>query len=1545
MDTGKSANASEILSRIGEGLEQGLKDGRLTVSTDLAELDALGPVFEYVFDGTGLHLSDATITIDAKVMVTGNASVYGVVGIDTTVEFEVQEDRILFRLTARFPGTTKLALPGISGFSVSDIRLSGETFLDDRLLNVFLGGTLHVQKTEIPILLQLPTVSENWLLKSTLEVQLPRLSDIAACLGDSGLSAWLPATLERGGAFAIRELQMIFNPVAGSVELVSAHVGPVEASATWELIPGHLFLRELVLELGVAHLTDSRRRAAIGNLAGVVSVGSIGLHVAAGKFSEAEPWVFRGGLLPGESISLSEIANQLLPTGVSLPGELPDVRFTDIDMRAAPQTGEFSLSGKSASEWKIPLGVGQLDIAGLDLSVERIAATDEKKGTITTCQIDGRGNLKLHFAEGVSADLSGTVQFQAGRERVGFRFKAQGPKGNWVVVEIPTGVQKIRPTVRFTFDEIAIDRTEEGWRVHADATTQFAGLPAFMTAPIPGTQLSLVPQKPRTWSLTAGRGEVAFSIDRLWEGELPRVPLPSITVRGKELSLGIVCLDVNDWKIRFGKQSPADSKIALQATIRVAVSEEINRVFGVGSDGRTPWLKFFKSFTQGAKNPLSKATGIQVSLSEKGITALPHGSPINPVQPDHQGLYHISLGPGGQFGKLSTRMPIFRFDGAGWTAAGEWHIEEPLKLPLMPAKAALAQAGLGLFAQVLPEAVALDDVKLVDENNRLTFGPWLEKAAKHPGVKIPKEIVQALQAVEKAAEQLLERTPGRFNEYLDFRMPADLAFAIEVRGGGGLKLDVTTRTNEDAHPTPLKLLIPFMDPTTGIPELLGVELISLSVGEILGGSLFLLEVEGKLDRFDLIAMALCLSTGHLADGKTSSKAFQRSYTLDRLLAVIPAATPVPVPLFYKEIGISYYGWEMLRFETHWHFPLPDVGVFEAIGLFSQLKRFFTEESYKLPPGSPPKGFELPFTIGPNYIQLPPYLGGKVIGTEQGLPQWSVWRSLANLLNGLKTGDLQDFLSALPLEARIGEVGVDFGPLGARAGVAVTTPREFRTAIIQGKVRTDPGKRFGERLRALGTGPDKQISALLPKAGDRQPDENGLIILLLSDFGIPEVVTLQVAFGLAAIGSKGFGTGVQLAGVIGKTLRMAIQGTLMVEPTQLRISGDTGIWWNDTRLTNLGLTTAVNKSGLTTRVTLTLTPMCSFSGLWTIAKDTMSIGGSFHWEYGGKAPLNANGLATFSSQALTLSTTQVDNAALHEIKIKKLKAVLPATPGRPLGAAVELEVPEALNTALRGEIQAAAKQAKDELDNARQLALQQLNALKGYELSVEGVKRMILGICNGAIHAIRASIRKLPEKKTYGKWPLQKTVKVRAEASKEVAPYIRTLNGFAQRFEKGTKATLATDITALVNWAVSNRRHPVKRYGSTVTTVTILRDPTINQLNDIKNNIPQWVARLPEKDIGLTLSGTMITYAKGTVNGALNDIAASLDKTVKNVPSLTGISFETNLTRLPTSGVKVRMEVTRGSKAKTYDTSMSFTNPAAGAADLFKLFVKDLGTAL
>ena len=306
------------------------------------------------------------------------------------------------------------------------------------------------------------------------------------------------------------------------------------------------------------------------------------------------------------------------------------------------------------------------------------------------------------------------------------------------------------------------------------------------------------------------------------------------------------------------------------------------------------------------------------------------------------------------------------------------------------------------------------------------------------------------------------------------------------------------------------------------------------------------------------------------------------------------------------------------------------------------------------------------------------------------------------------------------------------------------------------------------------------------------------------------------------------------------------------------------------------------------------------------------------------------------------------AVLHGIKVKTLSATLPAVAAKPFTATVELEIPEAFNTALRGEIQAATKQAQDELTKASQLAINELNALKGHALCVSGVKAMLAATCRNIADKINARVNKLPTKKWYGKSFIGKYVNVQKEARKEVAPYLKKLDSFARRFGRSNKATLADDVTDLVNWALKNKTHTVYRTVVTkipITTITILVPQTVNRLRNINRCVPHWIARLPDNDTGLKFNGKMVQYAKGSLNAALSDIAASIGKASKNIPSITGILVNTDLTGISVSDVKVHIKVTRGAKSKSYPLSFNFKNPASGAPDLWKLIMKDLGTSL
>ncbi|MCA9473592.1 MAG: hypothetical protein KC594_16135, partial [Nitrospira sp.] len=197
----------------------------------------------------------------------------------------------------------------------------------------------------------------------------------------------------------------------------------------------------------------------------------------------AKNFSFTGSIV---SLSLSSILRQFLHAA-SLPADLPiDIEFSDLQASVSPSTGAFSFSGQSTETWTIPLGIGQLTITGLSLEVDRSTTGSDKKQAETACRVEGQGKLTLSI-DGFSANFAGSVEFVASPKQVGFTFYAKGPKGNTLKLPIPTGISNIKPQAVFTFDELAINHTQDGWQIMADATTQFTGLPSFLTAKIPGT--------------------------------------------------------------------------------------------------------------------------------------------------------------------------------------------------------------------------------------------------------------------------------------------------------------------------------------------------------------------------------------------------------------------------------------------------------------------------------------------------------------------------------------------------------------------------------------------------------------------------------------------------------------------------------------------------------------------------------------------------------------------------------------------------------------------------------------------------------------------------------------------------------------------------------------------------------------------------------------------------------------------------------------------------------------------------------------------------
>lgn len=96
-----------------------------------------------------------------------------------------------------------------------------------------------------------------------------------------------------------------------------------------------------------------------------------------------------------------------------------------------------------------------------------------------------------------------------------------------------------------------------------------------------------------------------------------------------------------------------------------------------------------------------------------------------------------------------------------------------------------------------------------------------------------------------------------------------------------------------------------------------------------------------------------------------------------------------------------------------------------------------------------------------------------------------------------------------------------------------------------------------------------------------------------------------------------------------------------------------------------------------------------------------------------------------------------------------------------------------------------------------------------------------------------------------------------------------------------------------------------------------------------------MVHLPEHNIGLTLSGRTLQYAKNTVDHAFNDIAENIGLETAKMPHLKALSLTTELIPIP-KNTNVLLTVARNNTDKHFSIAFNFNKPAEATANLVEL---------
>ncbi|MBL7729163.1 MAG: hypothetical protein JNM68_15820, partial [Dinghuibacter sp.] len=622
----------------------------------------------------------------------------------------------------------------------------------------------------------------------------------------------------------------------------------------------------------------------------------------------------------------------------------------------------------------------------------------------------------------------------------------------------------------------------------------------------------------------------------LFEGKLFSLPIPDIKTpqlgNMPPFHLGASLLELSNLELRLNK------RFEISVELKYYLPARLNFIFGEKTPTE-PRLKIFDTYD--AARPDGKYLGLKFYGrigKEIEVGARISDIPVSLLEkdPNDPDYWIINLGSRkediGEYGKFRFKKPEFSFNSkaGGFKASGAFTILRDPAIPLQFLKNLLLIGGLKALADALPNKLPIPLTSFPqffnNQGNLDVEGltGWLKKQY---NINLPAVFIEGLRRIAT----ITDRLPAAFTRSLNFRFPDTLSLDISITPTGSVDIKLSASPN-------VKLL--FIVPSA-IPALAALELRSFSFGTLYAGSLFSMRVDADYHLFDVVNLgaSLLIKDPNWFKYTGNPKNYYTQVSLHELFVVIVYQTqvPIPIPVFYKKLGIGYYGIGDWALEASASFPEPEFDLLLLGELFKDMVSFFRDPKFRL---NPDKDFErlVPhFSLGPVYLKIPEFLGNHKLGLPGGYNPPSLYKCVAWLLNGIKFFNPASLVLSVPLKDRAGKYAFSTEFLGMHMSALwlLTTPEEF--------IQLD-----GYRLLAINDKQAQQLMEILPNNNNPvKPTDSGLIAFIRGTWQIKTGDKLEAAMGMVALNSRRFGMGLYLFGQINGLFMMQLIATLQIDP--------------------------------------------------------------------------------------------------------------------------------------------------------------------------------------------------------------------------------------------------------------------------------------------------------------------------------------------------------------------------------------------------------------
>lgn len=220
---------------------------------------------------------------------------------------------------------------------------------DNYTLTAGIAGTVKTGSVSLPLFLTVTTGSFNSLsfgIQPGKQVPLLSLPELLA-FADNEHNWDFPDSLKALPSISIVALDAEFDLSAARFNNFSFGL---TTTADWEIIPEYFHIEQLFFDL---QMVRGNKSWDIRGLArGQFRIGETALTCTLLKENTNPDWTVSAKLKPGSQVNLSKVIAQLLSGKDYIPGSVPDVTFSQLEITVVPAAKNFSFTAASDQPWK-----------------------------------------------------------------------------------------------------------------------------------------------------------------------------------------------------------------------------------------------------------------------------------------------------------------------------------------------------------------------------------------------------------------------------------------------------------------------------------------------------------------------------------------------------------------------------------------------------------------------------------------------------------------------------------------------------------------------------------------------------------------------------------------------------------------------------------------------------------------------------------------------------------------------------------------------------------------------------------------------------------------------------------------------------------------------------------------------------------------------------------------------------------------------------------------------------------------------------------------